>query len=306
MTNMPAISLIAVPGRRQATVDAAVEADQRGFSAIYCPSSGDALGICSSIAHLTKSIKFATSIQPIYFQVAAQLANQASYLNEISGGRFSLGIGVSHAPALDRVGASRGRPLSDIRQYVADLHASDPAPGVAGAGLPPVLLATLRDKMVDLSVEIAEGAIWANCSLNDIPRSIARIPQQKRDAGFVVANMIPTIIDEDKEAAAAKHRKSLTGYVMLPNYRNYWKSAGYEEEMTAIEAAIADDDLKRLPELMSDRWLSNSTLYGSAAEVRDGVTAWQEAGVTTPILVPSALKGGHLAGVQAVFDAFSS
>ena len=306
MSQMPALSLITVPGRRRAIVEAAVEADKRGFAGIYSPSSDDALGLCSSIAHLTESIPFATSIQPIYFQNAAQLATQASYINEISNGRFSLGIGVSHAPTLDRIGASRGRPLSDIRQYTEDLHKADPAPDNPGVGLPPVLLATLRNKMVDLAVEIADGAIWANCSLSDIPRSISRIPAEKRDAGFLVANMIPTIIDDDREAAANKHRQSLTMYVTLPNYRNYWKAAGFEEEMTGIEAALADGDHARLPELMSERWLSSCTLYGSAAEVREGVQAWFDAGVSTPILVPAALRGGHPAGIQRVFDTFSN
>ena len=51
--------------------------------------------------------------------------------------------------------------------------------------------------------------------------------------------MIPTVIDDDRAAAAAINRRTLTGYVALPNYRNYWKAAGYVEEMEAIEAAIA-------------------------------------------------------------------
>jgi hypothetical protein len=54
--------------------------------------------------------------------------------------------------------------------------------------------------------------------------------------------MIPTVIDEDIEAARAINRRTLTGYVSLPNYRNYWRAAGYEEEMTAIEAALAAGD----------------------------------------------------------------
>ena len=50
--------------------------------------------------------------------------------------------------------------------------------------------------------------------------------------------MIPTVIDPDREAGAARNRKTLQGYVALPNYRNYWKQAGYVEEMEGIEAAI--------------------------------------------------------------------
>jgi len=254
---------------------------------------------------VTSTIPFGTSVQPIYLQHPAQLAGQASYINEISQGRFYLGIGVSHGPVHQRLGASVGRPLSDIRDYVEALRAADPAPGKAGIGLPPIVLATLRDKMVDLSSSIAEGAVWANASLNDMPRSVARIPEAKKAEGFFIGNMIPTVIDDDREAAANRNRATLSGYVALPNYRNYWKQAGYEEEMTAIEAALEAGDRAKVPELMSDRWLSSCTLYGSVSAVREGVEKWFDAGVTTPILVPSSAKGNQLVAIREMFEAFS-
>ena len=64
--------------------------------------------------------------------------------------------------------------------------------------------------------------------------------------------MIPTVIDDDRAAADAINRRTMTGYVTLPNYRNYWKQAGYVEEMEAIEAALAAGERDRLPSLMSD------------------------------------------------------
>ncbi len=117
--------------------------------------------------------------------------------------------------------------------------------------------------------------------------------------------MIPTVIDDDRDAAAAINRRTLTGYVALPNYRNYWKAAGYVEEMEAIERAIAAGDRELVPSLMTDKWLSDCTLYGSATEVRDGVEAWFDAGVTTPILVMSSTKGGQFVALEELFDAYS-
>ena len=58
---------------------------------------------------------------------------------------------------------------------------------------------------------------------------------------FFIGNMIPTCISGDIEAAKAVNRKTLTSYATLPNYRNYWKEAGYVEEMEAVEKAIAED-----------------------------------------------------------------
>ena len=102
--------------------------------------------------------------------------------------------------------------------------------------LPPIMLAALRKRMVALAGEIAEGVIFANASRSHMAESLSALPAEKRaDPAFLVANMIPTCISDDVEAAKAVNRRTLTRYTMLPNYRNYWKEAGYVEEMTAIE-----------------------------------------------------------------------
>lgn len=296
---LPALSLIAVPGRRAATVELAAEIERRGFGGIWCPSYGDCMALCQEIARVTTTIPFGTSIQPIYLRHPVDLGNHAAFVHELSGGRFHLGLGVSHGPVHERLGASVGKPLSDIRAYVQTMRAQEKATGP----LPPVVLATLRDKMLDLAVEIGRGAVWANASLSDIARQASRA-RAAAPEGFFIANMIPTVIDEDRDAARAIHRRTLSGYVSLPNYRNYWKAGGYVEEMEAIEAAIAAGERDRLPSLMPDRWLDDVTLSGSAGQVREGVERWQDQGVT-PILVPSATSGGQMKAFADVFGMYA-
>lgn len=297
---MPAISLAASPGKRQTIIDVAVQAEQLGFTGVFCPSFGDALGLCLSIAHATSTIEMATSIQPIYFQHPNQLATQAAHLHELSKGRFKLGIGVSHAPVLDRLAVERARPLSDMRAYVAALRAAEKQVGA----LPPIVLATMRQKMLDLAVEVADGAVWANAARSAMPAQLATIPSDRKGS-FFVGDMIPTVIDDDREAAANVCRRTLTMYVSLPNYRNYWHDNGFPEEMDAIAEAIDRRDRDALPGLMPERWLSQVTLYGSAAEVRDGLERWFDAGVATPIIVPSSTSGGQAKAVAELFAAFS-
>jgi alkanesulfonate monooxygenase SsuD/methylene tetrahydromethanopterin reductase-like flavin-dependent oxidoreductase (luciferase family) len=295
---LPALSLAAVPGRRARTLDLAVEIEQRGFSGIYCPSFGDAMGLCLSIAHVTSTIEFGTSIQPIYLQHPAALATSASYLHELAGGRFRLGVGVTHGPVIKRLGVETGKPLADMREYVETMGAAAEQMG----GLPPVVLATLRDKMVGLAVEIGDGAVWANASRSRMEHSLALVPAE-RD-GFWIGNMIPTVIDDDLDAARARNRKTLQGYVALPNYRNYWFEAGYEEEMTAVQTALDARDPDAVLAAMSDRWLDDCTLSGSVQRVRDGIDAWFDAGVTAPIVVPSSTSGGQAKAFAELFDAY--
>ena len=297
---MPAVSLAAVPGRRARTVELATEIEARGFAGIYCPSFGDAMGLCLSIAHATSTIELGTSIQPIYLQHPVALATSASYLHEIAEGRFRLGVGVTHGPVVRRLGVETGRPLADMREYVTTMRTAAEQTG----GLPPVVLATLRDRMVGLAADIADGAVWANGSRSRMDHSLGLIPEDRRD-GFWIGNMIPTVIDDDVDAARARNRKTLRGYVALPNYRNYWVEAGYEEEMAAAKAAIDASDQSGVTAAMSDRWLDDCTLSGPVTRVRDGIEAWFDAGVTTPILVPSSTSGGQARAFDELFAAFT-
>lgn len=298
----PAVSLVATPTKRRAIIDLAVEIEQRGFAGIACPSLGATMSLCTSLAHATSTISFWTSIQPIYYNHPFELGNTAAHIHEISGGRFALGLGVSHEPVTKRLGVTAARPLADIEQYVAQIRSNERFSGQ----LPPILLATLRDKMLALATRIADGAIWANASLSAIPRQVSSITPTKSD-GFRLANMIPTVIDDDIAAARAVNRKTLTGYVILPNYRNYWRAAGYVEEMDAIETVIGSTPKEALGErlvaTMSDRWLDDCTISGSASHVRDRLAAWTAVGVQ-PIAVMSSTSGGQAKAIGELFAAF--
>jgi alkanesulfonate monooxygenase SsuD/methylene tetrahydromethanopterin reductase-like flavin-dependent oxidoreductase (luciferase family) len=299
--SLPALSLVAVPGRRRLTLEVAREAERRGFAGLYVPSIFGNMAQSTALGLATERLVFGTAISPIYARTVEDFAHSAAYIHEISGGRFRFGIGVAHAPSHIRMGVTPGAPLADISAFVARFRSYE---GLGAA--PPIILAALRKRMVALAGEIADGLVFANASRSHMTRSLSVIPAAKRaDPAFLVANMIPTCISEDVEAAKAVNRRTLTRYAMLPNYRNYWKEAGYADEMAAIESALAAGRQGDLAGLMSDRWLADATLFGPAAAVRDGVALWREAGVTTPILVPSSATGNQLKAVEEIFAAFA-
>jgi len=301
MTGKPAVSLVAVAGRRRATLELAQRIEREGFAGIYCPSPGDGLALCEAIAVATREIPLGTSIANIYTRHPFEYAQTAAVIHELSGGRFRFGIGVSHGPAYKRLGLAPGKPLEDMRKFVADVRGYAAQVG----GLPPITLATLRRRMVELAGEIAQGAVWANGARSHMAASLRHLPESARhDPDFFVGDMVPTCIDDDRAAAAAAMRRALVNYVRLPNYQNYWIEAGYEEEMRAIRDALARGEADRLPALMSDRWLADVTLFGSAAAVREGVEAWRAAGVKTVILVPSSTRGGQMVAFEEVLAAF--
>ena len=135
--------------------------------------------------------------------------------------------------------------------------------------------------------------------------SLAALPATKRDdPAFGIADMIPTCISDDIEAAKAVNRRTLTGYAFLPNYRNYWKEAGYQQEMADIEKAIDEGRREDVPKMLTDRWLDDVTLFGTAHQVRDKVEAWQATGLRTVVIVPSSAAGNQLVAIQEMFAAF--
>lgn len=295
--------MVAPAKKRHAILELARRAEELKFAGIACPSLGATMGLCVSLAHSTNEIKFWTSIQPIYYSHAIEMANTAAHIHEVSNGRFALGLGVSHGPVIDRLGATTATPLADIKNYLATMKAQERFSG----DLPPIYLAALRNKMMHLASEISNGAIWANASRKSISTQIALLPDSKRSNMFL-ANMIPTVISDDVEAARAIHRKTLVGYVTLPNYRNYWRACGYGEQMDAFEKVLSESAKEsrntEIISAMDNEWLDDCTISGDVDTVRERLYGWSQIGVL-PIAVMSSTSGGQAQAISQLFDAFN-
>ena len=300
-TQLPALALMANPGERRATLEIAREIERRGFAGISVSSSFGNMAQCLGLAFATERILFATAIAPIYAQAVDEFAQNAAYIHEVSRGRFQFGIGIAHAPAYARFEVKPGRPLSDTRAFVEKFKAH-----TAYGPLPPVILATLRKRMIALAGDIGDGLIFANASRAYIADSLAALPQTKRhDANFFIGNRVRTCICDDVAEAKATLRRSMASYWLMPNYRNYWKETGYPEEMEDAERLIAAGRADEMPRRLGDRWLGDCTLFGPAARVREGVEAWRAAGITTPVVVPISPDGDQRNALEAAFRAFA-
>ena len=299
---LPALNLVAEPGHRRAALDLAREIERRGFAGISVSSSTANMAQCTALALATERIPFATAIAPIYAQTVEEFAQNAAYMHEVSGGRFQFGIGVAHGPSHVRMGVVPGKPLGDIRAFVARYKSYENI-----GGLPPIILATLRRRMIALAAEIADGMVFSGGVRSTIGASLAALPAATRaDPGFFIGNRIRICISDDVAEAKAVLRRTMSHYGLLPYYRAYWKEAGYADEMVAIEGAIAagrPDDIERC---LSDRWLADTTLFGPPAMIREGVEAWHDAGIRTPVLVPLSADGDQATALRQVFDAFAA
>ena len=299
-TLKPGLNLIAEPSRRRAALDLAREIERRGFAEIQVSSSYANMAQCIGLAFGTERIAFATAIAPIYAETTEEFAHTAAYIHEMSGGRFRFGIGVAHGPSHVRMGVTPGKPLGDIRAFVEKYRSYDQIGGLA-----PIVLATLRKRMIALAGEIADGMVFSGGSRRHMAESLAVLPPARRaDDRFYIGNRIRTCISDDIGRAKAVLRQTMAHYLLLPYYRNYWKEAGYLDEMAATEQAIAAGDTADLGRYLTDAWLADVTLFGTAAQIRDGVEAWREAGIRTPVLVPLSPDGNQEAALRQAFAAY--
>ena len=296
---MPGFALVALQGRRRAIIETAQELDRRGFPNIYCPSYADGVSLSLALAMSTQRIEIGTGIAVIYTRHPSVMAASANLIHELSDGRFRLGLGVAHEPTLRPLGISAGKPVTDMRRYVEQLRAA-----AQDQPLPPVILATLRKKMTRLAGEIADGALWANAALSHMPESLKEIPAERRDT-FIVGNLAPCSVSDDRAAALAAIRRALRLYMSTPNYQNYFIEAGYAEEVERARAAQAEGNKQAMDEAVSERMAEDVALFGTASQVREKVEAWHAAGVKPLTLSVYAATGKQARAIEEILPIFT-
>ncbi len=278
-------------------MDLAKRIEDEGFSGIFCPGRGDSIGLCESIVVATRRITVGTNIVNLYNRDARDYAHSAALLNELSGERFVLGVGLGPVEP-GRFRGTPGRPLHDVREFVGSYRSTPDEPS-----LPPIIIGTLRKGMVRLAGEVADGCIWANGALSHIADSLSVIEDRRPD--FLVGNVIRVCVTDDVQAGAAALRQRLRGYLLQPQYPNYWIEAGYVEDMEAVLRLAKTGERNGLDALMSDEWLEDVTILGNAYQVIQQVESWYDAGVTALSLEPVSTSGDDARGFEEVFQAFS-
>jgi probable F420-dependent oxidoreductase len=196
----------------------------------------------------------------------------ADALNEQSGGRFILGLGVSHRQAVENMrGHQYGKPLSAMRSY---LDALDQAVYMATPPAQPTprVLAALRDKMLQLSAERAEGAHTYNVTPEHTARARSII-----GAGKMIAVEQPLILETDPVQARKIARAELELYLGLENYLNSWRAMGF-----------ADEDFT---DGGSDRFIDAIVAWGDKNALRARINDHLNAGASQVCIKPLAPDG---------------
>jgi probable F420-dependent oxidoreductase len=213
------------------SVDDAIEfarrVEQLGYSALWLPDTvgRDPFTHIAHLADVTSTLVFATGIASIFHRHAGPMKQAANTLAEQTGGRFVLGLGVSHGPMVEGLRKlDYSKPLSQMREYLATMDAS-PYSSVPPETAPPRLLAALGPKMLELARDAADGAhpYWTT------PRHTAQA-REILGADKLLCVEQKVVLSTDASRAREAAVRALTPYATLPNYENTWRRLGFTEE----------------------------------------------------------------------------
>lgn len=305
----PGFTISTPPGQRKAMIGVARELERRGFPHLFCPheyarpsqspAPYDSLSLCTAVIQATHTIKVGSGLAVTRTRHATDMAAAATFNGEISDGRFYLGLGVGYDSVLQRFGIAPVRPIEHLRRYLADLRTA-----AAAEPLPPILLGALRRGMLRLAGEIADGALAANWALSHVPESLKEIPAHKRDT-FIIGNIAPVWVSDDRGEGLAVMRRLLAAYIRIPTYAAYFREAGYHDEVTHVQAALAQDDRAAAEACIPLRMAEDIGIFGAPAEVREKIAAWWAAGVewlTLSTLYPSRNRPEAIMRVAQIFE----
>jgi alkanesulfonate monooxygenase SsuD/methylene tetrahydromethanopterin reductase-like flavin-dependent oxidoreductase (luciferase family) len=296
------------------SLDQAIErvrqAEAHGYDSAYVThiAARDSISVLMAYAAATERIKVGSGVLPIYSRTPVATAQQAATVDEYSGGRMVLGLGVSHQPTVEHwYQAKLERPVTAMREYVAILQALfagqnppegeifstnfrfmgyEPRPDL------PIYIAALSPRMLELAGEVADGVILWLCNPEYVRRVVVPAVTRGRERagrgleGFDIVAAVPSAVTDDKEGTFAVMRSDLISYFGLPFYRAMIERSGFAEDVAAFDAGMAQGDLDVAMRGISEDFLDALTAVGSADEVRSGVGRYAAAGVTSPCIGP--------------------
>ena len=288
-------------------------AEELGYEAVFIPESfNDSLAYAEAVALSTKRLRVGTAITNVYLRHPTLLAQQAAAVQEFSGGRLLLGIGVGHKVVNAPLGIDMGNPLAKVREVIATLRTAwTKGPHQPRPSVPPKLLAAaLAPKMVELAGECADGAIFNLFPLARYPRAMNALRHGADRAGrtldgFEVCHFTTCYLGDDRPAALHEAKRMLARYANLPFYGNMLAASGFRDEVHAVRAAWQRKDVAAAEAAVSDAMADEVTLVGDPAHCRERLRAYRMAGATLTIVFPNPVGESRGAAVERTLEAFA-
>lgn len=265
-------------------------AEELGYGTLWVPETvgREPIALLSMLAGATHAINLGTSIVNIWGRDAQAARMAALTIAEASNGRFVLGLGVSHPHLASKLrGHHFERPLTRMREYLAAYRtAVYRGPMADTVPEPPVLVAALRERMIDLAATDADGALPYLVTSERVAWMRARLDAAAPGPRPMLAVTLPAVIGspEDREGA----RAYLKPYLRTPTYQASWELQGFDASDWEPSA--------------SDRLVDGMVAIGSEDLVRKRIGAMRASGADHVAVIPLAPDGSteQLSTLEAI------
>jgi probable F420-dependent oxidoreductase len=273
-------------------------AEERGYHDFWTGETNgpDGFTPLTLAAAWTSEMRVGTGVVNPFTRGIPVLAQHAAALADASGGRFSLGLGSSSNVIVERWnGVPFTKPLTRVRQAVEALRPileGGRGPGgfkleTAPAHPVPIVVAALRDKMLRLAGEQADGTFVNFLPLSALPHVTEQIREGERRGGRegeseVVCRFF--CIPQSPEEGMGTARFLLSAYATVPVYEAFFRAHGWGEALDPMVNAWNEGDRKRALELAPEDLIREIVIFGTPNEMRARLEEFVAGGITTPVL----------------------
>lgn len=302
-------TFISVGRSLETAMQRAAAAERLGYQSAYVThiAGRDSLAVLAAYATRTERIKLGTGVLPMYSRTPVATAQTAATLDELSGGRLVLGLGVSHRVTVENwYGQTIDKPVREMREYANTVRAilnGEPPPadnekfktnfrfmGYSARPDFPIYIAALSPAMLRLAGRIADGVILWLCNPDYIREVVVPEVTTGRERagkpldGFDIVAAVPSAVTDEPEHARGKLRNDLIPYFSLPFYRAMIERSGFEADVAGFDAGMEKGDPEAATAAISDRFLETLTAIGDPQAATASVRRYLDAGATSPCI----------------------
>ena len=297
----------------QSALEMCRDAEELGYTDVWSAEVGgaDAFAVLAALAPITERMRLGTAIVPASTRPAALIAMGGATVQNLSGGRFVLGLGTSSRIIVERwMAGSFDAPLSQLRETVEAVREIWTGKKVTldgraptrdfrleiGVEAPPVYLAALGPKACRLAGAIADGVIFFLKTPEGVEDALEHVRAGAEEVGrdpsqLDVVARLPIAIDEEPDLYRFMSQRLITNYAMVDVYNRSLAAQGFAAEVGAIAQAWQAGDRAGAAANVTDEMIDALQIHGDADRVRGRLADFRSAGVKTPVLFPFSLSG---------------
>ncbi len=279
------------------------EAEDAGYDCLLVhegQASNDVLLNCQMLAAATSRVGIMSNVANIYLREPSLCSSAAATIQQVSQGRFVLGLGISHRPVLAAMGIEMGNGREKLRDYTLALRrfSTGEAAGNFSNYFPqpaqpvPIYFGAVTLQTARMAGELADGLALVLTSEERLRQIIGAAHDSARRHGrrsgdVAIACGVMTFVHEDLALAREAARAGLAFFMLLPAYNRLLHNSGFEVEAKAVASAWARGDAAAATAAVPDRLIESAALYGPASRCRERLAALAEIeGVDLLHLVP--------------------